>query len=149
MDCSLSLQERIYQEAKSCLGKAITLDPSVPIDVRCAEATSYVLLKAGVPAVPPTGIAGTGDLYAWFLKNPAFRLVGIDQLQGGDIIISPSGYSKTGAPHGHVGIAGKVNQGIMSNNSDTGTFLEAWSVPAWVRYYSTGLGFPIFAFRAT
>lgn len=130
----------IYAAAKITLGTHITLDPTVPPDVGCAEAVSYVLLKAGLP-MPPKGIAGTSALYAWCQKH----LKAVTDPQAGDVVISPTGMSSKGTPHGHTGIVARY--GILSNDSDTGLFLEKYTLDTWKQYFGTKLGFPVFYFR--
>lgn len=136
----------IYQIAKSLLGHHITLDQTVPPDLGCAEAVSYILKEAGIVGIPVKGFASTALLEQFLLSSDQFELVASPS--GGAVIISPSGQSSIGYPHGHVGICGEVEQGIMSNDSDTGLFLEKWSVPSWKETYGEKLGFPVKFFRA-
>ena len=107
----------IYKIAKDCLGKHITEDPNVDPNLGCAEAVSYVLEQAGYD-LGSLGIEGTSELYTW-LQNHFTQVV---NPLAGDIIISPTGTSTTGSPHGHVGIVAKY--GILSNSSSSGLFLE-------------------------
>ena len=58
----------LYTIAKACIGKHLTLDPTVPQEVGCAEAISYILWKAGLP-IPAKGIAGTAALEAWVVSS--------------------------------------------------------------------------------
>lgn len=131
----------IYEIAKSCLGKHITLNENVPPELGCAEAISYILKQAGY-TLPEGGFAGTYDLYKWLLANFNQRDIPIV----GDIIISPTGTSSKQAKHGHVGCLGKY--GILSNHSDTGLFLEVFTLQKWQDYYGDLLGFPVYFFRA-
>lgn len=117
----------LYDKSKSLIGKHLTLDDSVPKDVGCAQAISYVLKEAGYP-IPKGGISGTASMADW-LKNNCDEVFLPEK---GDIIIS---ISFTGVPNfrGHVGVVG-VSQ-IMSNNSDTGLWDTQWTYQGWIDYY--------------
>lgn len=132
----------IYTAAKNSLHKHMTLDPSVPADVGCAEAVSAVLKLAGV-AVPEGGIASTATMYEWLKNSPWFVQTG-NPVQG-DIIISPTGTSTKGVAHGHVGIVAQY--GVLSNNSDTGLWLEAYTLASWKQYFNGIEGFPVIYFH--
>lgn len=134
---------QIYTLAKNSLGKHITLDSDIPNEVGCAEAISYILNLAGIAGIPQQGFAGTFDLYTWLKNNPDFTLQTAPS--AGAIIISPTGTSTLNSPHGHVGICGEF--GILSNDSNTGLFLEVWTVEKWQEYYAGVLGFPIYYFN--
>lgn len=136
------MSQSIYSEAKACLHLHVTLDESVPSDVGCAEAVSYVLKAAGVTGLPQVGIAGTSDLWAWLRQN----FSQVTNPLPGDIVISPTGTSSLGSSHGHTGIVGQF--GILSNDSDTGLFLEKYTVQTWQQFFGHALGFPVFYFRA-
>ena len=131
----------LYDIAKNCLGTRQTLDTSISSEVGCAEAVSSILHQAGVQ-IPSGGIPGTASLMAWLKTNPHFQVV--SQWQAGDIIISSTG-SGNGKIPGHTGIMG--NYGIMSNDSNTGLFLELWTLPKWQKYYQQYGGMPIDFFR--
>lgn len=133
----------IYNVAAGCLGKHITLDNTVPPDLGCAEAVSYVLKNAGLP-VPVGGFPGTAGLYSWLTNTSLFTQT--RSPSPGDIVISPSGMSTKGDPHGHTGIVAKY--GILSNNSDSGLFMEVYSIDTWDKYFGDTLGFPVYYFRA-
>lgn len=137
-------ETKLYTIAKNNLGKHITLDPNVPYDVGCAEAVSFNLKQLGVVGIPLSGFASTADLYTWMKSLPSL-FDEIECPEAGAIIISPSGTSTQNAPHGHVGICG--NFGIMSNDSQSGLFLELWTVDKWNTYYGHALGFPVHFFR--
>jgi hypothetical protein len=142
---------RIYNEAKSCLGKHITLNPNVPADVGCAEAVSSVLKQAGIGSLPIAGFAGTANLYRWLLTNPNFLL--IEQPEQGAIVVSPTGFGN-GLVEGHTGILGAFGvqfpneYGILSNNSDNGLFQEKWNLLTWWENYGLKGHLPVALFRA-
>lgn len=128
--------ERLYDLAKSCMGKDIAKTQN---ELGCAEAVSYLLKNIQLANFPPKGFLSTADLYYW-LKKYATQL---DVSETGCVIISPTGFSAN--LHGHVGIV--ANHGILSNNSMTGLFDEYYTLPKWEAYYKVKLGFPIFYFR--
>lgn len=133
----------IYTTAKKCLEQHITLDMEVPNEVGCAEAVSYILNKAGIAGIPAEGFQSTYDLYLWLKNNQNFCLSTTPSL--GAVIVSPTGTSTLNSPHGHTGICGQY--GILSNDSNTGLFLEIWTVDKWEQYYGETLGFPIYFFN--
>lgn len=137
--------EIIYQTAYKALGTPMTLDETVPKDVRCAEAVSAVLSRAGVSGIPAHGIPGTAAFYDWMENSP--RWTKIPAPEPGAVVICPSGMSSKGSPHGHMGICGK--SWMMANDSDTGLFAAKYTYASWLRYFGTGLGFPTFYFRYT
>jgi hypothetical protein len=143
-------QQKIYDNLLTYLETHCTLDNSVPVDVGCAEAVSFILKKSGIP-LPATGIPGTATLYDWLSNNPAFKRVNAPE--PGAIIISPSGYG-SGRISGHTGFVGKFGKyypgdyGIVSNDSNTGLLLELWDLTRWQKYYGTQGGLPVAFFRA-
>lgn len=139
-----STSQTIYNVAVACLGKHITLDATVPPDLGCAEAVSYMLETAGITGLPAKGEAGTAELYAWLKLNKQF--VQTTTPVAGDIVISPTGMSSKASPHGHTGIVGK--NGILSNDSDTGLLLEKYTLQTWAQFFGLTEGFPVFYFHA-
>lgn len=142
---------KIYNEAKACLGKHITLNPTVPDDVNCAESVSFILKNSGVTGFPAGGIAGTASLYTWLANSPKFKR--IEAPEQGAIIVSPTG-SGLHLVEGHTGICGAFGlqfpneYGILSNDSDTGLFSEKWNLLTWWEYYGRKGGLVIALFRA-
>lgn len=141
LQVQLSISGSIYLAAKTCLHTHITLDPSVPKELGCAEAVSFVLKKAGVSGLPGAGFPGTSALYSWLGAN--FQIV--TSPMPGDVIISPTGTSSISSPHGHTGIVAQY--GVLSNDSDTGLWLEKYTLDTWKTYFGDTLGFPIYYFR--
>lgn len=149
MECEVSTPyQKIYDKAKSCIGQDISLDQTIPNDVQCAEAVSYIL-KACQYDIPRKGIAGTGTLYAWLHNNPLFKETrDFNQMEipkYGSIIISPAGTSKIGYPHGHTGIVAKY--GVLSNDSDTGLFLEKYTLKTWMQFFGEVRGLETYFFE--
>jgi hypothetical protein len=144
-------QQKIYNNLLVYLETHCTLDNSVPVDVGCAEAVSFILKKSGVAGLPLTGIAGTATLYEWLSHNLAFKRVYAPE--PGALIISPSGYGNNSVS-GHTGFVGKYGKmypgdfGIVSNDSNTGLLLELWDVKRWQKYYGVQGGLPVAFFRA-
>lgn len=131
----------LYTVAKGLLGQHLTLNDNVPPEVGCAECLSYVLKQSGY-TIPTGGIPGTSSLYTWLKNNPRFQSVSSWQI--GDIILSPTGMGNGKIP-GHVGVMGTY--GIMSNDSNSGLFLELWTIEKWKQYYAGYGGLPIYYFR--
>lgn len=142
-----TMNEKIYEFAKSCLGKDIAATQN---ELGCAEAVSYILKHCAVPNFPTKGFLSTAELNSWLVVNETniAKLSGTIEdatPQPGDIIISPTGTSTKGALHGHVGIV--ALHGILSNNSMTGLFDEYYTLEKWQAYYQTKLGFPVLFYR--
>lgn len=123
-------EPKLYTVAKSLLGKRLTLDNSVPKNVGCAQALSYILKEAGY-AIPKGGISGTYTLYEWLQKN----FLKTDTLEKGNIIISVTG-TGNGKIRGHVGVLFE-NEVIASNDSDSGLLDTHWKYENWKAYYQT------------
>jgi len=135
----VTMQQKIYNLAKSCLGKDIARTQD---ELGCAESVSYILIKCGVVNFPVAGFLGTAEFYGWLSKYAKK----VEIPQPGDIIISPTGYSTKGAKHGHIGVV--ANYGVMSNNSLNGLFQQHFvSLDAWKQYFTVKLGFPTEYFR--
>ncbi len=138
-----NMAKNIYAIAAASLGKHLTLDDSVPSDLGCAEAISFILKTAQEPIIAK-GYPGTAGLYEYLHTSGHFIIV--SQAQPGDVIISPTGTSTKGSTHGHVGIVGQ--NGVLSNDSNTGLFLEHYTLESWQAYFGDYLGFPVYFFRA-
>lgn len=134
---------KIYDAAKAALHTHITLDNSVSPDLGCAEAVSYVLAKSGAFGFPASGFAGTSALWTWLAQHA----LQVSTPNPGDVVISPTGMSSKGTPHGHVGIVAQY--GILSNDSDTGLFLEKYTLDTWKAYFGISLGFPVYFYRVS
>lgn len=132
------MNEKIYNLAKSCLGKDIAKTQN---ELGCAEAVSYLLTTLNVAGFPKAGYLSTLDLFHW-LKAHATQVT-VPEI--GDVIISPTGTSSKKSAHGHVGIVAKF--GVLSNNSMNGLFEEYYTLEKWRAYYGDKLGFPIYYFK--
>lgn len=138
-------RERLYETAISCLGTDVTPKDLVPDNVACAETVNAVYAKAFGKSLG--GGASTYLMYNSLLKHPDFTQV-LTPLSG-DIVISPTGYSRNGGktvPNGHVGIVGE-NETIMSNDSPTGLFKANYSIKGWTDRYVIKGGYPMVFFR--
>lgn len=135
------MQDNIYNTAAACLGQHLTLDPSVPFEVGCAEAVSTILAKAGVQGIPQRGFAGTWDLYQWLRTNRQF--VEVVAPTYGSIVVSPTDPDNP-TKHGHTGIV--LKHGIGSNDSSNGLFAENYTTDSWNTYFGKVHGFPVHYF---
>lgn len=137
---STTKREKLYNFAKSCLGKDMA---PVQNEFGCAEAVNNVVFQAlGYPA---GGDVSTYRMYRELFNSTKFKKVSDPLL--GDIILSPTGYGSGKIPNGHVGI---VSDGIkiMSNNSSTFLWEENYTFKSWEdRYVKVG-GYPVYYFRA-
>lgn len=132
---------KIYEVAKSCYGKDISIDQSIPNNVQCSAAVSFILNK--VPCgFPASGFADTFELDAWLAQSQDFKEVPFAEADYGDVIVSP----RNGPVHGHCGIIAKY--GILSNDSATGLFLEFFSEASWKEYFGMLRGLEIHIYRA-
>lgn len=130
--------EQLYEAAKAHLGLHLTLDPSVPPDLGCAECWSFVARFAGIP-IPNGGFPGTTGIGSFIRQSGLFKKANVPT--PGTTVLAETGTSTKGSPHGHVGIMGQ-NGWIMSNDSDTGLFVAKYTAATWNAYFSTTLGFP-------
>lgn len=138
-----SNREKLYDAAYASLGIHRGRDTSVDKSVNCANALTDVMIRAGVPGLPPKGIASTASLYAWLLRSKDFEKMG--EPEAGDICIYPTGYGN-GSIRGHAFVKGKFQ--MMSNNSETGLWDNQWdSLEAADRYYTGHGGIPRSTFR--
>ena len=122
--------DKIYNVAFSLIGKHCTCDLSVPKELGCGEAWSYIMKRAGYK-LPVKGIAGTYECDEW-LQQHATRLT---EPHRGCTVVSPT----IGDTHGHISIMG--NNQLISNNSNTGKLDTQWnSLQDWLNYYTNELG---------
>lgn len=144
-------ETKIYNTAKACLGKHITLNSNVPNEVGCAESVSYVLTNSDITGIPAGGFASTSALFDWLSSNPSFER--LEAPEQGAILVSPTGHGN-GTIEGHTGIVAAYGAyypyeyGILSNNSDNGLFQEKWSLLSWWQYYGLKGALPLAFFRA-
>lgn len=131
-----TLNEKLYEVAKANLGKDLSLNQAIDNEVQCAQTLSWLLYHTKASSIPVGGISSTAALYDWMKNSPLFEEAFIPSL--GSIIISPTGSGKT---KGHCGVVAKYDvmykndTGVMSNDSNTGTLREQWSLKSWDRYY--------------
>jgi hypothetical protein len=139
----VSNQQKLYSAAKACIGRHMIITPGVPNLLGCASALSGVLKRAGYTSLPAQGIPGTQALNEFLADSEAFGVA--DGPEPGLIIMSPSGAPGATLEHGHVGVVGI--HGICSNDSDTGEWLEKWTLQKWTDYYHTYGKLPIIYYR--
>ncbi len=123
----------LYNLSKSYIGKYLTLNPTVPKNVNCCQAMSFVLKSAGYN-IPKNGISGTWDMKQWLDKN----FVKIDTPKIGSIMIAVSGTGSKPEYRGHVFVYG--NEASMSNDSTTGLWKAHWLNKNAKHYYGKTLG---------
>jgi len=121
--------DKVYDCAKLSLGEHLTLDPSVPDEVGCCEAVSFVLKQAGYD-VGIKGIPGVNALITWLLESGKFKEV--SDPQPGCIITSHSLLNHIPVV-AHAGVV--LQHGIGSNNSWTGLFQENYTISSWEHYF--------------
>lgn len=125
--------------AKANLGKHLTLNPNVSAEVGCAEAMSKIFYLAGLD-VPTLGIESTTAMLKWLKESFHFKEVELPE--AGAVAIAATG-SGNGLIRGHVGILGGFavqfphDFGLLSNDSNSGLFLELWRLANFVKYYET------------
>jgi len=139
----LTNREKLYNMAKSCLGRDASPSDVAPDELGCAETINYVYKQTfGKPIATP-GISTT-QLYETMRRSSKFQK--IEDPLFGDIIISPTGTGHNPQmPNGHVGIVGKY--GIMSNSSSNGKFEQNYTLTSWIKRYKVTGGYPVIFFR--
>lgn len=135
-----SAGDRIYNFAKTLIGKDASPNNLAPDELACAETVSYIL-KSLYPTFPI--ITGTWTLWDYLKKSKDFTEVLIPKK--GDIIISPTG-TGNGKITGHTGFLGE-NGVILSNNSSTGKLDNHFTQTTWKGRYQGLGGLPIYYFR--
>lgn len=137
--------QKVYEEAKACLGKSLVVNNATDGygTLGCAESVNRVFSRA--LGNPVGGQYSTNLMYQSLKDTSRFDSIPFDEAIGGDVCISPTGYGYNKGTHGHVGIFG--NFGIMSNNSEDGIWSESYTKAQWKHIYGVTLGFPLLAFR--
>lgn len=123
--------EALYELSKSLIGQHLTLNPTVPKELGCCQALSFVLNKFGSP-IPKGGISGTASMKEWLDNN--FTL--IQSPRKGSIVLYVTDTGITGS-RGHVFIQGEYQR--MSNDSSTGLWKAHWDIKASQQYYEDTL----------
>jgi len=123
--------QSLYSLAYENIGNHLSLDPSVPVSLGCAQAISWLFLEMGY-GIRKDGISTVARLTTWMLKQGF-----VEEKKYG------VGYVITGrnATTAHIGICGK--DWIMSNTSSTnakkglvaGQFQANYRRAAWGRTY--------------
>ena len=143
-------REHLYEVAKDIALAPVKRDMS-PLDrapdrLACVESLDGVFFEAfGEHLFTPADRLSTARAYAAMRVDPRLELIKNEGALPGDVVVSPSGMSTKGAPHGHTGIRGKTT--YMSNDSDTGKWLANYNLNNWKLVFQDTLGFPIFHFR--
>ena len=132
--------EKLYLAAVLKLGQDASPRDRVPDDLGCVESLTEILHSLW-PEVPIIG--GTYTLFEYLKRSPLFQKT--DYPEPGCIIISPTG-TGNGKIRGHTGIVGKDGI-IMSNDSDSGLFMENFTLHSWQRKYKDFGGFLVGYYR--
>lgn len=138
------MQKTFIQHCEEALGTDITPDDLVPDTVACAITVSTLINR--VDATFPK-VAGTWTLYDILAHRNDYELVEATHRKPGDIVISPTGLSKSKTmPNGHTGII-MSDLSIASNDSATGKFMKNYTLESWTDRYVTKGGYPLFVYR--
>lgn len=133
----------LYAKALSFLGSDASPLDEAPDDLGCADSVSLIIKSVFPDAIK--GSVSTSVLFNQLNNSKAFKRV-LD-FRAGDVIISPTGFGKTGkVKNGHTGIVGE-NEEIMSNSSSTGLWTTNYTIKSWVDRFRTLGGYPIYVFR--
>lgn len=143
----VSCREHLYAVAKASLGTDMSPEDRAPDSLGCMESVNGVWLAAfGEQLLAPEDRLSTARGYASMRIDKRLRkLADGEEPLPGDIVISPTGMSTIGAPHGHTGIRGV--EAYMSNDSSTGKWTANYNLPNWKLVFHDKLGFPVFHFR--
>ena len=136
------VNEIIYNEALRCLGRDISPKEN---EFACAESVNSVVMFA--LGTPVGGGTSTALMYQALQNKKRFKKV--DEPLRGDIVISPTGYSRFRKPpfrNGHVGIVSDSDK-IMSNDSATSLWKQNYTLTTWKARYQTKGGYPMDFFR--
>lgn len=134
---------KLYATALSFLGSDASPLDEAPDDLGCADSVSLIIKSAFPDAIK--GSVSTAVLFNQLNNSSAFKRV--KDFKSGDIVISPTGFGKTGKiKNGHTGIVGEGEE-IMSNSSSTGLWTANYTVKSWVDRFRTLGGYPIYVFR--
>jgi hypothetical protein len=143
-------QLKIKKVIMEYLGEHITLNNTVPPEVGCAEAVSFILQKLN-EVIASAGIAGTAALLNYCESLPLIYQE-ISTPEPFALLISATG-TGNGTVEGHTGFFGVYNKmyvndwGIVSNDSNTGILRELWSWSRWSAYYTQKGALPARIFR--
>lgn len=133
--------KQLYEIAKASLGQLLS-DGNA--NFGCAITVNNLAQKAW--SHPIGGGASTNLMYTSLQDTTKYTPTLLANALPGDIIIAPTGYATDPTQHGHVGVVAQY--GILSNSSEDGRVHEQWTIPKWVDFYVTFLGFPLKIYRA-
>ena len=129
--------DKVYKTALAYLEKHLTLNDTVPEEVGCAEAVSFVLRAAGYE-MPTLGIPSVNGLIDWMTANSFEE----SKVYGTGYVITAHNPDRTKSDYAHIGICGE--RWIMSNtsyNAPAGLVKGKWQAnysPAkWIAYFGS------------
>ncbi len=131
--------ERLYRRAKSSLYKDVAPTQN---EFGCAEAVNNIFKMEFGQEIG--GQTSTALLYDTLRRRDDFSPT-LSPARG-DICISPTGYGNGKIKNGHTGIVSDWGF-IMSNDSNSGLFLENYTIENWERRYGKIGGFPVLFYR--
>ena len=129
----LSPSEHFYNVCKESLGQ--TLVEKDKAELGCVNAISFLRKKAFGNAEPQ--FEGTWTFMRELESNGNYKEISTPEI--GAIILCATGTGNGKLPHGHTGTCGKF--GIMSNDSDTGKWMQNYSYEAWKNHFEVVGGF--------
>lgn len=139
-------REHLYDIAYASRGKDMSPLDKAPDNLACMESLDGVYFAAfGEHLLSPANRLSTNLGYKSMLKDPRLELIDNADALPGDMVISPTGYSKKNAKHGHCGIRGKT--AYMSNDSNTSLWTANYNLSNWELVFHKTLGFPVIHFR--
>lgn len=139
-------REHLYDTAYASRGKDMSPLDKAPDNLACMESLDGVYFAAfGEHLLSPANRLSTNLGYKSMLKDSRLELIDNADALPGDMVISPTGYSKKNAKHGHCGIRGKT--AYMSNDSNTSLWTANYNLANWKLVFEDTLGFPIYHFR--
>lgn len=125
-----TIADKLYALSSQAVreGWHLTLDPSVDISVRCAEALSWLLKNIGMPDIPQGGIPNVLGVKAYLISHGFEKT---HQAVAGAVILAHRP-DVNDPNYAHVGIC--QHYGIGQNDSPTGIFKEI-SYERWHAYF--------------
>lgn len=141
---TISNRERLYNRAKSFIGRDASPKDTVSDDVACVESLQCVYRDEFGEFIA-TGAAFTSTWSLLITLKDHVDFYEVTEPLPGDIILSATGTGNGSIDYGHVGVCGKTH--IMSNTSDTGIWEPNYTYKEWDDYFFKRGGFPTSYFR--
>jgi len=142
-----SMNEKLYELAKSKIGIDVSPRDIAPDDLACAESVSTLL-----NIVDPTIPVMTGTYVLWDFIKDDIRFERIYEPVAGCVVISPTGLGNGVLKNGHTGIYISdteicSNSSYPDKNGVIGLWTQNYTRESWrARYYYKG-GYPVYLFK--